>query len=131
MSPNFGLIGPEVIEPEEELEENEIPPPPIIVKEVGSAKGKGRKFVPHASSQVCTHSYTKACVQGTIAPATTVLGGPTATHSAPAPELVPTPSHSGATIPSVSRKRKAIAPDTSATSSKRSSNLSLIENVDM
>ena len=122
---------PEVLELEEEPEEQEIPPPPTIVKEFGSAKGKGRKLAPHSSSQVSTRSYTKASVQRTVPPATTVVGSPTATPSAPAPDAVAAPAHSGATNPSVPRKRKAIAPDTSATSSEKSSSLSLIENVDM
>ena len=121
---------PEVIELEEEPEEDENPAPPTVVKEVGSVKGKGRgKRV--ASSQVSTRSFTKASVHPSTTPATTVVGSPTATPSALAPEHVPAPSHSGVTIPSVPRKRKAIAPDTSATSSKKSSSLSLIENVDM
>ena len=60
-----------------------------------------------------------------------MVGSPTATPSAPVPDPIAAPSHSGATIPSVPRKRKAVAPDTSATSSERSSSLSLIENVDM
>lgn len=121
---------PEVIELEEEPEEDPIPPPPPIVKEVGSAKGKGKgKRV--ASSQVSTRSYTKASVQRTAAPTTTVVGSPSATPSAIAPDLVPAPSHSGVTLPSVPRKRKAVAPDTSATSSEKSSSLVLIENVDM
>ena len=121
---------PEVIQLEEEPEEDENLAPPPILKEVGSAKGKGKgKKV--ASSQVSTRSYTKASVQRTAAPATTVVGSPSAAPSAVAPDLVPTPSHSGVTLPSVPRKRKAVAPDTSATSSEKSSSLSLIENADM
>jgi hypothetical protein len=127
---NLVSSAPEVIELEEEPEEDESPAPPTIIKEVGSGKGKGKgKRV--ASSQVSTRSYTKASVQRTAAPATTVVGSPTTTPSAYPPEPVPTPSHSGVNIPSVPRKRKAIAPDTSATSSEKSSSLSLIENVDM
>ena len=118
---------PEVIELEEEPEEDNHPAPPIIVKEVGSAKGKGKgKRV--ASSQVSTRSYTKASVQR---PATTVVESPSATPSAVAPEHVPAPSYSGVALPSVPRKRKAVAPETSATSSEKSSSLSLIVNVDM
>jgi hypothetical protein len=60
-----------------------------------------------------------------------VVGSPTATPSAPPPNHVAAPSHSGATIPSMPRKRKVVALDTSATSSERSSSLSLIENVNM
>jgi hypothetical protein len=60
-----------------------------------------------------------------------VVGSPTATPSAFFTNLVAIPFHSGATIPSVPRKRKVVASDTSATSSEMSSSLSLIENVDM
>jgi hypothetical protein len=60
-----------------------------------------------------------------------VVGSPTATPYALVPDPIAVPSHSGATIPSVARKRKVVAPDTSATLSERSSSLSLIENVDM
>ena len=98
----------EVNKLEEESEKDEIPPPPTIVKEVGSAKGKDRKLVPLASSQVSTQSYTTASVPRTIAPATTVVGSPTATPSAPALDPVPAPCHSGATIPSVPRKRRLL-----------------------
>ena len=95
------------------------------------AKGKDRKLVPHSSFEVSTRSYTKAFVQRTVAPATTEVGSPSATPSAPAPDAVPAPSHSGVTIPSVPRKRKMVAPDTSATSSERSTSHSLIEIVDI
>jgi hypothetical protein len=127
-----GLVSsaPEVIELEEEREEYHIPAPSAIVKEVGSAKGKGKgKRV--ASSQVSTRSYTKASVQHTAAPATTVVGSPSAIPSAIAPDLIHAPSHSALTLPSVPRKRKAVAPDTSATSLEKSSFHVLIENVDM
>jgi hypothetical protein len=121
---------PEVIELEEEAEEDENPGPPPIVKKVGSAKGKGKgKRV--ASSQVSTRSYTKASVQRTPVPVATVVGSSLATPSAIAPDFVPAPSHSGKTLPSVRRKRKALAPDTSATSFEKLSSLALIENVDM
>ena len=78
-----------------------------------------------------TISYIKAFVQHTTAPASTVVGSPTATLSAPLANHVVGPSYSGATIPSVPCKRKVVAPDTSATSSKKPSSVSLIENVDM
>ena len=70
-------------------------------------------------------------IQRNVAPATTVVGSPSATPSIALSNPVVVPSHSGATTPSVSCKRKVVAPDTSATSSERSSSLSLIENVDM
>ena len=47
------------------------------------------------------------------------------------PHPIAAPSHSGATIPSVSCKGKIVAPDTFVTSSERSSSFSLIENVHM
>ena len=129
---NLVTSAPEVIELEEEPKK-ENPAFQSIEKDVapGKGKGKGRKLVPHASSQVSTRSYTKASVRRVVAPSTTVVGSPNTTPSAPPPDLVAAPSHSGATIPSLPRKRKAVAPDNSATSSERSSSLSLIENVDM
>ena len=84
-----------------------------------------------ACSQVSIHFFTKTSVQRTAFPATIVDGSPIATISAPLPNHVVVPSHSGATIPFVPRKRKAIAPNTSATCSERSSSINLIENVDM
>jgi hypothetical protein len=60
-----------------------------------------------------------------------VVGSPTTTLSAPFANYVVVPAHSGATIPSVPRKRKAVAHDIFATSSERLSSLSLVENVDM
>jgi hypothetical protein len=121
-----------VIELEEEPEE-EIPAPPTIEKEVApvKGKGKGRKLVTLASSQVSTRSYTKVSVQRNVAPSNTVVGSPSATPSAPPPNPVALRSHSGATIPYVPRKKKAVAPDTSATSLEKSCSLSLIENMDM
>ena len=122
----------EVVELKEEPEENNHAPQ-SIEKDVApvKSKAKGRKVVPHASSQVSTRSYTKASIQHIVAPATTVVGNPTATLSVPPPDPVAAPSHSDATIPSVPHKRKVVASDTSATSSKSSYSLSLIENVDM
>jgi hypothetical protein len=122
----------EVIELEEEPEED-IPAPQSIEKDVApfKGKGKGRKVVSHASSQVSTRFYTKASVQRIVAPATTVVGSPTATPSAPVLNHVAAPSQSGTTIPLVPRRRKVLAPDTSANSSERPSILLLIENVDM
>jgi hypothetical protein len=66
---------PEVIELEEKAEENN-QAPPSNEKEVAQVKGKGkgRKVVGHASSQVSTCSFTKASVQRTTARATTMVG---------------------------------------------------------
>jgi len=60
-----------------------------------------------------------------------VVGSPTATPFAALANPVVAPSHSGTTIPSVPRKRKAVALDTLAISSEMSSSLSLIEIMDM
>ena len=127
---NLVWSAPEVIELEEEPEEDDNPPPPTIVKEVAwvKVKGKGKRV---ASNQVSTRSLSKASVQRTPAPATTVVGSPTTTPSAPTPNHVPAPSYSCVTIPSVPHRRKAVALDTSATSFEKSYSLSLIENVDM
>ena len=105
---------------EEEPEEDN-PAPPSVEKEIVPVKGNGRgkKVLAHASSQVSTRFYTKTSVQRHVAPATTVVGSPTATPSAALASPVVAPSHSGATIPSVRRKTKAVASDTSATSSER------------
>ena len=123
---------PEVIELEEDPKEDN-PAPPFVEKDVAPVKGKGtdKKVLAHASSQVSTCFYTKASVQCNVAPATTVIGSPTATPSVALATPVVAPPHSGATIPLVPRKRKVVAPDTSATSSKMSCSLCLIENVDM
>ena len=94
---SLAFFAPEVIELEEEPEEDENPAPPTNDKDVApvKAKGKGKRV---ASSQVSTRSFTKASVQRIEA--TTVVGSPTATPSAPSRDLVPTPSHSDVTIPS-------------------------------
>jgi hypothetical protein len=84
-----------------------------------------------ASNQVSTRSFSKPSTQHAPAPATTVVGSLSATPSAIPDDLIPAPSHSGVTLPSVPRKRKAVAPDTSANSSEKSSSPSLIENADM
>ena len=124
------LFGPELIKLEDEPEEDDYPIAPTIVKEGGSAKGKGKgKRV--ASNQVSTLSYIEVSVKRTTTPATTVVGCPIATPSVFASDIVHAPSHRGVALPSIPRKRKAITPDTSATSSEKSSSPSLIENVNM
>ena len=121
---------PKVIELEGEPTKNDNPAHPTNVKEVGSVKDnrKGKRVT---SSQVSTGFYTKAFVQRTATPATTVVESPTTTPFTLAPDLDLALSHCGVALPSVPCKRKAIAPDTSATSFEKSSSLSLIENVDM
>ena len=121
-----------VIELEEDPEEDN-PALPSNEKDVAlvKGKGKGKKVLALTSSQVSNPSFTKASVQRIVDPATTVVGSPTATPFAPGLALVVAPSHSGATIPSLHRKRKAIAPDTSVSSLDRSSSVCLLENVDM
>ena len=94
-------------------------------------KGKGRKIIAHASSQVSICSFTKALVQRTTAPTTTVVRSPTATPSALAPYIVAAPSQSRATIPLVPHKNKVVESNTSVVSLEKSSSLSFIKNVDM
>ena len=108
---NLVTSAPKVIGLEKKPEENN-PAPQFIDNDIVPVKdnGKGRKVVLHASSQVSTRSYTKVFIQCIVAPSTMVVGSPTAIFSAPPPDLVDTPSYSGATFPSVSRKRKAVAP---------------------
>ena len=96
-----------------------------------NVKGKGRKFLPHVSSQVSTRYFTEASIQCIIAQATIVFGSPTAIFPTPAPNHVADPFHSGATISLVPHKKKAIVLDIFVTSSERSLSLLLIENVDM
>jgi hypothetical protein len=124
--------GPDVIELDEGPDEPTLAPP-SVEKDVAPVKdkGRGKKVLALASSQVSSRSNAKASIQRNGTPATTVVGSPTATLSAALANPVVAPSHSSVTIPSVPRKRKAVAPDTSATSSDMSSSLSLIENVDM
>ena len=84
---NLVCSTPEVIELEEEPEEDENPAPPTNEKMVAPMKGKDKsKRV--AFSQVFICSFTKALIQRTVAPATTVVGSPTATLSAPFPNLL-------------------------------------------
>ena len=79
---NLTSFAPEVIELEEEPKEYENPAHPTNDKEVApvKAKGKGKRV---ASNQVSTRSFTKASVQRTAAPATTVVENPRATPSVP------------------------------------------------
>ena len=125
---NLVSSAPEDFELEDEPGEDENLAPPTNDKDVApvKAKGKGKKV---SSSQVSTRSFSKASIQRT--PATTVVGSPTTTSSTPFRDFVLAPSHSDVNIPSVPRKRKAVAPDTSANSSEKLSSLSLIKNVDM
>lgn len=116
----------------------------------GKGKGKGKKAVAQSSTHVTERSYTVASIHPTSTPTTTIVGSPSIAPSiAPSitpletPEYVPdpspigfpsqseAPSQSGASLPIVPRKRKALAPDTSATSSGAPSTLLLLENVDM
>ena len=95
---------------------------PPITKRLRRWKAKGRCL--------STLSFIKALVQQIATPTTPVVGNPSATPSAPACDHVASPSHSGVNTPSMTRKRKAVASDTSITSSERLS-FFFIENVDM
>lgn len=108
-----------MIELEEKPEEDDDPTPPTNEKKVLplNDNGKANKVVTYASIQVSTRSFTKASIQRSAAPATTVVGSLTTTPSVQASNHVIAPSHSGSIILFVSRKRKAVAVDTYATSS--------------
>jgi hypothetical protein len=73
----------------------------------------------------------KALIQCTVAPATTIVGSPTAILYAPTLNHVVASSHSGTTILTMPRKKKVVISDTAATSLDMPSIFSLIENVDM
>jgi hypothetical protein len=123
---------PEVIELEEEPDAD-IPAPPSIDKDVAPAKGKAGvgRFSPMRLLKY-------PLVLTPRPPFNALLLQPPPWLEVLPPLLLPLPSLllpllpiAGATIPSVPRKRKVVAPNTSATSSERSSSLYLIENVDM
>ena len=111
------------------------PPPPLPTSTVSPMpKGKGKKSFKPSSTHMTTRFATKAS-----APNTNVVGSPSIAPSA-APSLTPSailvgpalaPSQSNISIPFMPRKRKAVALDTSATSSEIPRTLCLIENVDM
>jgi hypothetical protein len=79
---NLVNSGPDVIELDEEPDEP-TPAPPSVENDVAPVKGKGRgkKALTLASSQVSSRSNAKASVQRNVAPATTVVGSPTGTPS--------------------------------------------------
>jgi len=96
----------------------ELPPP-----KAPKAKGRAKKSTTQASSQVVTRSTPKTPVDPPT-DLTTVVGGspssgpsllPSSTPSAIGPLSLATPSHSGARLFSLPRKRKAALPDTSTT----------------
>ena len=94
-------------------------------------KGKKGKTVdtpsgtPASQTTISTRSATKAAVEASAAPI--IVGSP----SIPLVSVVPAPSYSAATAPAFTRKRKALAAATSATSSEATSTYTLIENVYM
>jgi hypothetical protein len=129
----------------------ELPPPPA---KAARGKGRAKKTTNQASSQVLTRSASKTPVEPptlphspsiapsvapslapsiapSLAPSIAPSLAPSHTPSAFHPQSLDTPSHSGTTLLSLPRKRKAALLDTSATSSDAPNTLSLIENVDM
>jgi hypothetical protein len=120
------------------LEEPDIvelpPPPPKAPKE----KGKAKKTATQASSQVLTRSASKTLVEPptlphspSIAPSVAPSFAPSVIPSAFRSQSLDIPSHSGTSLLSLPRKRKAALLDTSVTSSDAPNTLSFIENVDM
>ena len=113
----------------------ELPPPP---PKAPRGKGRAKKTATQASSQVLTRSASKTPVEPptfphspSIAPSVAPSLAPSGTPSAFRPQSLSTPSHSGTSLLSLPRKRKAALLDTSATSSESPNTLALIENVDM
>jgi hypothetical protein len=98
-----------------------------VVKEIKSKKVKAALGTQASQATVSIRSATKAAAMASAAPAATFVGSP----SFPLALHALAPSHNTATVPSLSRKRKAFAAATSATSSKTVSTYSLIENVDI
>ncbi len=129
---------PEVsIVPFEELDIVELPPPPPKAPKAPKAKGRGKN--PGTQS---TRSASKTPVQPptflqsppttpAVAPSPAPSAAPSITPSASRPQPIATPSHSGTSLLSLPRKRKAAVLETSATSSDLPTTLSFIENVDM
>jgi hypothetical protein len=96
-----------------------------VAKAAKQPKGKTvatPSATPASQGTITTRSATKATVQASAAPTPTVVGSPS---------VLLAPSHSGATAPAFTRKRKALAAATSVTSSEGTSTYTLIENVYM
>ena len=109
----------------------ELPPPP---PKAPRGKGRAKKSATQASSQVLTRSASKTPVEPPTLPHSPSFApsvAPSLTPSAFRPQPLDTPSHSGTSLLSLPRKRKAALLDTTATSSDSPNTLSLIENVDM
>ena len=128
----------EVVHVELDIEEIKPPPPPFNVKVSPTPKGKAKNPAKPSTIHMTTRFATKAST-----PYTSVVGNPSISPSvAPCATLPLTlstmplglvfaPSQSDVFTLHVSRKRKAVAPDTFATSSGMPFSYSLIENVDM
>ena len=111
--------------------EEEAAQPAQVVKpkRVRGKKAKdGAASEPAAQSTalVVTHSATKAAAEASAAPVSTVVGNPSTLPSM----VLAVASQSEATVPSL-RKRKALAPDASVTSSGAIPISLLIKNADM
>ena len=125
----------EIIAPFEEADLVELPPPPPK-----APKGKGR--AKNAAIQAPSHLPTRSAANTAIhkpnllqspssTPPIAPSLAPSITPSASRPQTNATPSHSGTSLLSLPRKRKAALLDTTATSSDSPNTISLIENVDM
>ena len=122
------------IVPFEELDIVELPPPPPKApKAKGRAKNTGTQST-RSASKIPVQSPTKLQSPPStpsVAPSAAPLAAPSLTPSASRPQIIETPSHSGTSLISLPRKRKAAILETSATSSESPTTLALIENVDM
>ena len=113
----------------------ELPPPP---PKVPRGKGRAKKTATQASFQVVTRSASKSPVEPptfpwspSIVPSVAPSVAPSSTPLAFDPQSIATPSHSGTSLLSLPRKRKAALLDPSATSLEAPNTLALIKNMVM
>jgi hypothetical protein len=147
---SFGFVPPEekplfssivsgapedIIVPFEEPDVVELAPPP---PKAPKGKGRAKNAAIQATSLLPTRSAKKTPLHNpnllhspSTTPSIAPSLAPSITPSASRPQTIATPSHSGTTLLSLPRKRKAALLDTTATSSEPPNTLSLIENVDM
>ena len=124
---SFSSIAPvEAVPEEEEAAQLAQVVKPKRVRGKKAKDGVASEPAAQLTALVVTRSATKAAAKASAAPISTIVGSPSAL---PSMVLVVT-SQSKATVPSL-RKRKAVAPDASVTSSGAIPISVLIENADM
>ena len=125
----------EIIVPFEVPDLVELPPPP---PKAPKGKGRAKNAAIQETSQLPTRSAAKTPLpkpnlqqSPSSTPSIAPSVAPSITPSASRPQTIATPSHSGTSLLSLPRKRKAALLDTTATSSEAHNTETLIENVDM